>query len=377
MNKITVLLFLFALPIMSMELEDKYIVHGERQYLIKDFSNDGTPLISPESITCQLLAIYNEDNDGNKTIFSLSHFTKEMLALNNKHELKSNLYKILYDFLQQGGDLKTAKLGIYGGRLTKDDDIIYKDNEVTITGNIDILKANKKLVEYYVNMAKNGSQKNIGIKNIYNIYLLRLNLISTLLETYNIILIDTHPVEYLRRDKRFPNSVLPVHDGLMSWKSNIRKLLDESGINKTNLDTLVRDIKDNSQMYEIVFRDNIFNIIKELVGGNNEIKFCNYSNDEFTNFFFTKSEFNYQRLNSKKQVLENKDSSLYALYSRYETASSLLDRKIYQTSEKLYLKALIEFKKKYAENSLLKAELKSDYYGVLYVIDNNGELKPF
>jgi hypothetical protein len=81
----------------------------------KNFKDRPGDVASIDVSTCYLLEIYNKDERGQKTAFSLTHFTNGQLAKVNDGTLAKSLKVIVDNFERVGGDLSCAEFSIYGG----------------------------------------------------------------------------------------------------------------------------------------------------------------------------------------------------------------------------------------------------------------------
>lgn len=81
----------------------------------KNFKYDDSPVAAIDISSCYLLEIANRDEQNKRTAFSLTHFTSEALLYASGEVLQKSIKQVLAAFLQQGGDIETAKIRILGG----------------------------------------------------------------------------------------------------------------------------------------------------------------------------------------------------------------------------------------------------------------------
>ena len=83
----------------------------------KDFTADPTPVAVTNISSCTLIEITNIDSSGNRTVFSLTHFTYGQLTL--EPMIERNCQVVLDNFTARGGKLETATVRIFGGAFYK------------------------------------------------------------------------------------------------------------------------------------------------------------------------------------------------------------------------------------------------------------------
>lgn len=120
MNKFNLFFCVLILSKISfgMEAKNRNIVFvKEYSNYTKNFKNDPTPIAIIDVATCYILEISNRDENNKRTACSLTHFTKEMISVLSSTDasLRKEIKKVLDVFKTQGGDIKTAKIRIFGG----------------------------------------------------------------------------------------------------------------------------------------------------------------------------------------------------------------------------------------------------------------------
>lgn len=82
----------------------------------KNFAHDATPVAAIDVSTCYLVEISNRDAGGKRTAFALAHIKDESLQLQDSFRVTMlTIKKLLSAFKNQGGDVKSAKVRIFGG----------------------------------------------------------------------------------------------------------------------------------------------------------------------------------------------------------------------------------------------------------------------